>query len=170
MSEEVTDTTLEFQDPVGAGNNRDGSNLRERSRSSERARCDLEERQVLSAWGAGFDTDPKATLCCGTSEMETKLWNTSAEWVFPILKEKMWQWYQNSCYYFATNEEKTWTNSRKNCTEKNSTLVKIDSSEEKDFLKSRPLSESSFFWLGLSWDPTGKSWLWDDGSIPSPSL
>lgn len=83
---------------------------------------------------------------------------------------QMWQWYQNSCYYFATNEEKTWTNSRKNCTEKNSTLVKIDSSEEKDFLKSRPLSESSFFLLGLSWDPTGKSWLWDDGSIPSPSL
>lgn len=49
MSEEVTDRTLAFQDPVGAGNNRDGSNLRERSRSSERARCDLEERQVLSA-------------------------------------------------------------------------------------------------------------------------
>ncbi|KAI5947699.1 C-type lectin domain family 12 member B [Manis javanica] len=83
---------------------------------------------------------------------------------------QMWQWYQNSCYYFATNEEKTWTNSRTNCTEKNSTLVKIDSSEEKDFLKSRRLSESSFFLLGLSWDPTGKSWLWDDGSIPSPSL
>lgn len=43
----------------------------------------------------------------------------------------MWQWYQNSCYYFTTNEEKTWTNSRKDCIDKNSTLVKIDSLEEK---------------------------------------
>nr|XP_035922352.1 C-type lectin domain family 12 member B isoform X1 [Halichoerus grypus] len=83
---------------------------------------------------------------------------------------KMWQWYQNSCYYFATNEEKTWTNSRKNCMDRNSTLVKIDSLEEKDFLKSQPLPTFSFFWLGLSWDPSGRSWLWEDGSGPSPSL
>ncbi|KAF6339079.1 C-type lectin domain family 12 member B [Rhinolophus ferrumequinum] len=83
---------------------------------------------------------------------------------------KTWQWYQTSCYYFATNEEKTWTKSRKNCTDKNSTLVKIDSLEEKDFLKSQPLPKFSFFWLGLSWDPSGRNWLWEDGSIPSPSL
>ncbi|EPQ10846.1 C-type lectin domain family 12 member B [Myotis brandtii] len=44
---------------------------------------------------------------------------------------KMWHWHQNSCYYFAMNEEKTWSNSRKNCMDKNSTLVKIDSLEEK---------------------------------------
>ncbi|KAF3816353.1 hypothetical protein GH733_014526 [Mirounga leonina] len=79
---------------------------------------------------------------------------------------RMWQWYQNSCYYFATNEEKTWTNSRKNCMDRNSTLVKIDSLEE----KSQPLPTFSFFWLGLSWDPSGRSWLWEDGSGPSPSL
>ncbi|XP_019486081.1 PREDICTED: C-type lectin domain family 12 member B [Hipposideros armiger] len=83
---------------------------------------------------------------------------------------KTWQWYQKSCYYFATNEEKTWSNSRKNCMDKNSTLVKIDSLEEKDFLKSQPFPKFSFFWLGLSWDPSGRSWLWEDGSVPSPFL
>ncbi|XP_004779785.1 C-type lectin domain family 12 member B isoform X2 [Mustela putorius furo] len=83
---------------------------------------------------------------------------------------KMWQWYQNSCYYFATNEERTWTNSRKNCMDRNSTLVKIDSLEEKDFLKSQPLPTFSFFWLGLSWDPSRRSWVWEDGSGPSPSF
>ncbi|XP_045443363.1 C-type lectin domain family 12 member B isoform X2 [Pipistrellus kuhlii] len=83
---------------------------------------------------------------------------------------KMWQWHQNSCYYFATNKEKTWSNSRKDCMDKNSTLVKIDSLEEKHFLKSQPLIKFSFFWLGLSWDPSGRSWLWEDGSSPSPSL
>ncbi|KAF6118027.1 C-type lectin domain family 12 member B [Phyllostomus discolor] len=83
---------------------------------------------------------------------------------------KMWQWHRNSCYYFATNEEKTWANSRKHCMDKNSTLVKIDSSEEKDFLKMQPLPKFPFFWLGLSWDPSGRSWLWEDGSDPSPSL
>ncbi|XP_054446923.1 C-type lectin domain family 12 member B isoform X2 [Pteronotus mesoamericanus] len=83
---------------------------------------------------------------------------------------KTWQWHQNSCYYFATNEEKTWTNSRKNCMDKNSSLVKIDSLEEKDFLKMQPLPQFSFFWLGLSWAPSGGGWLWEDGSIPSPSF
>ncbi|XP_058138331.1 C-type lectin domain family 12 member B [Dasypus novemcinctus] len=83
---------------------------------------------------------------------------------------RTWHWYQNSCYYFTTNEEKTWINSRKDCKDKNSTLVKIDNLEEKDFLKSQPLPKFSFFWLGLSWDPSARSWLWEDGSIPSPSL
>ncbi|XP_057559227.1 C-type lectin domain family 12 member B [Hippopotamus amphibius kiboko] len=83
---------------------------------------------------------------------------------------KMWQWYQSSCYYFVTNEEKTWLNSRKSCMDKNSTLVKIDSLEEKDFLKSQPLPKFPFFWLGLSWDLTGRRWLWEDGSSPSASL
>ncbi|XP_006141632.1 C-type lectin domain family 12 member B [Tupaia chinensis] len=83
---------------------------------------------------------------------------------------KSWRWYQNSCYYFTTDTEKTWTNSRKDCTEKNSTLVKVDSLEEKEFLKSQPLAKFSFFWLGLSWEPFSRNWLWEDGSIPSPSL
>ncbi|XP_040834662.1 C-type lectin domain family 12 member B isoform X2 [Ochotona curzoniae] len=81
-----------------------------------------------------------------------------------------WQWHQDSCYYFMANEEKTWTDSRKDCMDKNSSLAKIDSWEEKNFLKSRPLPTSSFFWLGLSWDHSSRNWLWEDGSIPSPSL
>uniref|UniRef100_A0A8D0UXC5 C-type lectin domain-containing protein n=1 Tax=Sus scrofa TaxID=9823 RepID=A0A8D0UXC5_PIG len=83
---------------------------------------------------------------------------------------KTWHWHRNSCYYFATNEEKTWPNSRKSCMDKNSTLVKIDSLEEKVFLKSQPLPKFSFFWLGLSWDPSGQRWLWEDGTLLSPSL
>ncbi|XP_066217297.1 C-type lectin domain family 12 member B isoform X1 [Saccopteryx leptura] len=83
---------------------------------------------------------------------------------------KMWQWHQTSCYYFATNEEKNWTDSRKSCMDKNSTLVKLESLEEKDFLKSQPLYKFSFFWLGLSWNPSDRNWLWEDGSILSPSL
>ncbi|XP_037370266.1 C-type lectin domain family 12 member B [Talpa occidentalis] len=83
---------------------------------------------------------------------------------------KMWQWYQNSCYYFIIKEEKTWVNSRQDCMDKNSTLVKINSWEEKDFLKSHPIHKFSFFWLGLSWDPPSRSWLWEDGSTLSPSL
>ncbi|KAM6161448.1 C-type lectin domain family 12 member B [Erethizon dorsatum] len=83
---------------------------------------------------------------------------------------KTWQWYENSCYHFTINEDKTWSNSRNDCRDKNSTLVKIDHLEEKDFLKSQPLTTSSYFWLGLSWHPSDRSWLWEDESIPSPSL
>lgn len=46
-----------------------------------------------------------------------------------------WQWHQDSCYYFMANEEKTWTDSRKDCMDKNSTLAKIDSWEEKVWVK-----------------------------------
>ncbi|XP_049639089.1 C-type lectin domain family 12 member B isoform X2 [Suncus etruscus] len=83
---------------------------------------------------------------------------------------KTWYWYQDSCYSFIANEEKTWNNSRRDCVEKNSTLVKIDSWKEKEFLKSQTLPQYSFFWLGLSWDPFNRSWLWEDGSIPFPSF
>ncbi|XP_045149208.1 C-type lectin domain family 12 member B isoform X2 [Echinops telfairi] len=83
---------------------------------------------------------------------------------------KMWQWHQNSCYYFQSNEEKTWINSRQDCMDKNSTLLMIDSLEEKDFLRSQLFPKLSFFWLGLSWNPYGRSWLWEDGFSPSESL
>ncbi|XP_077026115.1 C-type lectin domain family 12 member B isoform X2 [Tamandua tetradactyla] len=83
---------------------------------------------------------------------------------------RMWQWYQNSCYYFTTNVEKNWINSKEDCTDKNSTLIKIDTLEEKDFLISQPLPKFSFFWLGLSWDPSAGYWSWEDGSIPSPTF
>ncbi|KAM5262736.1 C-type lectin domain family 12 member B-like [Ctenodactylus gundi] len=83
---------------------------------------------------------------------------------------QMWQWHQDSCYYFIINEENTWSDSRNDCRAKNATLMKIDTLEEKNFLKSQPLLTSSFFWLGLSWDRSGASWRWEDGSVSSPSF
>ncbi|ERE66438.1 C-type lectin domain family 12 member B [Cricetulus griseus] len=83
---------------------------------------------------------------------------------------KSWQWHGNSCYYFTIHEEKTWSDSRKDCTDKNATLVKIDSFRERNFLQSQPSLPLSFFWLGLSWNSTGRHWVWEDGSTPSPTL
>ncbi|XP_021047254.1 C-type lectin domain family 12 member B [Mus pahari] len=83
---------------------------------------------------------------------------------------KTWQWYGNSCYYFSINEEKSWPDSRKDCMDKNATLVKIDSTEERDLLQSQLSLTFSFFWLGLSWNTSGRNWLWEDGSFPSPTL
>lgn len=83
---------------------------------------------------------------------------------------KTWQWHGNSCYYFSANEEKSWRDSRKDCTDKNATLVKIDSIEERDLLQSQLSLTFSFFWLGLSWDSSSRNWLWEDGSLPPPTL
>ncbi|XP_055467510.1 C-type lectin domain family 12 member B [Psammomys obesus] len=83
---------------------------------------------------------------------------------------KAWQWHGNSCYHFTINEEKSWSDSRKDCTSKNATLVKIDSIKERDFLESQPSLTFSFFWLGLSWNSAGRNWLWEDGSFPCPTL
>ncbi|XP_052578166.1 C-type lectin domain family 12 member B isoform X2 [Peromyscus californicus insignis] len=83
---------------------------------------------------------------------------------------RTWQWHGNSCYYFTTHEEKSWSDSRRDCIGKSAALVKIDSIKERDFLQSLPSLTPSFFWLGLSWNSTGKHWLWEDGSSPSPTL
>ncbi|XP_006906894.1 C-type lectin domain family 12 member B [Pteropus alecto] len=227
MSEEVTYTTLTFQDSVGAGNNQDRHNLRKREYSAlapiwrwaalslltlclmlliglvtlgvmflqtsneinsdseklSRLQKTIHQRQdnlsqQLSNYG-NLSTEEEflksqiSDLLKRQGQMAIRLCqelviHTSDHKCNPC--PKMWQWYQNSCYSFATNEEETWTNSRKICMNKNSTLVKIDSLEEKDFLKSQLLPQFFFFWLGLSWDPSSRSWLWEDGSIPSPSL
>lgn len=40
------------------------------------------------------------------------------------------QWHGNSCY-FPIHEEKPWSDSRKDCTDKNATPLKIDSIKER---------------------------------------
>ncbi|MEJ1279971.1 C-type lectin domain family 12 member B [Cricetulus griseus] len=58
---------------------------------------------------------------------------------------KSWQWHGNSCYYFTIHEEKTWSDSRKDCTDKNATLVKIDSFREREIVSSNQQMTSHVF-------------------------
>ncbi|XP_038615320.1 C-type lectin domain family 1 member A-like [Tachyglossus aculeatus] len=71
---------------------------------------------------------------------------------------KGWQWSGDSCYR-KFDIWTTWPKGKKICHDNNSTLVKVDSREELNFI-----SEFKDAWLGLSFNGSRRSWLWEDGS------
>ncbi|XP_057558343.1 C-type lectin domain family 7 member A [Hippopotamus amphibius kiboko] len=81
-----------------------------------------------------------------------------------------WITHQNSCYLFSTSLD-SWDTSKRRCFQLGSNLLKIDSSEELEFI-SRQLSSQPdhSFWIGLSRRQTEEPWLWDDVSMLSPNL
>nr|XP_034367949.1 NKG2-D type II integral membrane protein [Arvicanthis niloticus] len=76
-----------------------------------------------------------------------------------------WICHRNNCYQFF-DENKTWNQSQASCLSQNSSLLKIYSKEEQDFLK----LVKSYHWMGLVQIPANGSWQWEDGSSLSPNL
>jgi len=59
----------------------------------------------------------------------------------------------------------TWYNARAKCEALGTQLVKIESAEENDFLKSTYLNTSGVtFWIGLTDQMQEGEWIWTDGS------
>nr|XP_004668689.1 NKG2-D type II integral membrane protein [Jaculus jaculus] len=77
---------------------------------------------------------------------------------------KSWLCYRNNCYQFF-NERKNWYQSRASCMSQNSSLLKIYSTEDQDFLK----LVKPYHWMGLVQIPANGSWQWEDGSILLPN-
>ncbi|EDM01717.1 killer cell lectin-like receptor subfamily K, member 1, isoform CRA_b [Rattus norvegicus] len=75
-----------------------------------------------------------------------------------------WICHRNNCYQFF-NENKAWNQSQASCLSQNSSLLKIYSKEEQDFLK----LVKSYHWMGLVQSPANGSWQWEDGSSLSPN-
>ncbi|XP_052028875.1 NKG2-D type II integral membrane protein [Apodemus sylvaticus] len=75
-----------------------------------------------------------------------------------------WICHRNNCYQFF-NENKTWNQSQASCLSQNSSLLKIYSKEDQDFLK----LVKSYHWMGLVQIPANGSWQWEDGSSLSPT-
>ncbi|XP_016368372.1 C-type lectin domain family 17, member A-like [Sinocyclocheilus rhinocerous] len=72
-----------------------------------------------------------------------------------------WLYYKFSLY-FISYERKSWTESRRFCTEKGADLIIINSREEQNFVKS--IAESTFVWIGLTDSDVEGKWKWVDGS------
>lgn len=69
-----------------------------------------------------------------------------------------------SCYKLFTVPER-WDNARAKCEDLGAQLVKIESAEENDFLKSTYLNASGVtFWIGLNDQMQEGEWIWADGS------
>ena len=69
-----------------------------------------------------------------------------------------------SCYKLFTAPE-TWDNALAKCEGLGAQLVKIESAEENDFIKSTYLNISGVtFWIGLSDQVQEGQWIWSDNS------
>ena len=61
-----------------------------------------------------------------------------------------WIGHGTSCYILVTSS-KIWENAKKECEKWNARLVKVESSEENDFIKTELLpTENRNYWIGLS--------------------
>ncbi|XP_072510054.1 NKG2-D type II integral membrane protein [Notamacropus eugenii] len=72
---------------------------------------------------------------------------------------KNWVCYKNICYHFS-NESKSWNQSRASCLSHNSSLLKIYSKEDQDFLS----LVRTYHWMGLIQSTSTGSWMWEDGA------
>ena len=76
-----------------------------------------------------------------------------------------WHSFQTSCYHLPVGK-KSWYSAKLECSSNNGAqLVKIDSSEENDFIKTTFLADGAGYWIGLTDEETEGVWKWSDGSI-----
>nr|XP_004451262.2 C-type lectin domain family 7 member A-like isoform X1 [Dasypus novemcinctus] len=81
-----------------------------------------------------------------------------------------WIMREKSCYLFGTSEQ-SWNNSKTKCSQEGSTLLKIDSPKELEFIERQMSSQPhASFWIGLSRASAKGPWLWEDGSLFSSNL
>ncbi|KAA0703937.1 Collectin-12 Collectin-3 [Triplophysa tibetana] len=72
-----------------------------------------------------------------------------------------WKRFNMNLYYFSS-ELKTWTESRRDCTEREADLIIINNKQEQDFIKNIYGTEE--IWIGLSDSEMENSWKWVDNS------
>lgn len=81
-----------------------------------------------------------------------------------------WIIHENSCYRFSTSLD-SWESSKRQCSQLDSNLLKIDSSKELEFIRKQVSSQPDYsFWIGLSRHQTERPWFWEDGSMFSSNL
>ncbi|XP_067290006.1 C-type lectin domain family 4 member F-like isoform X2 [Pseudorasbora parva] len=64
--------------------------------------------------------------------------------------------------YIISSEKKSWTESRRYCTERGADLIIINNKEEQDFVKN--ISDVTSVWIGLTDSDVEGRWKWVDGS------
>uniref|UniRef100_A0A8C1KJ92 C-type lectin domain-containing protein n=1 Tax=Cyprinus carpio TaxID=7962 RepID=A0A8C1KJ92_CYPCA len=78
-----------------------------------------------------------------------------------VLLTVEWTYYQYSFYYMST-EKKTWTESRRYCTERGADLIIINNKEEQDFVHNT--SGNAVFYIGLTDTDVEGTWKWVDNT------
>uniref|UniRef100_A0A8C1GVQ8 Uncharacterized protein n=1 Tax=Cyprinus carpio TaxID=7962 RepID=A0A8C1GVQ8_CYPCA len=68
----------------------------------------------------------------------------------------------NHDFYFISSLKKSWTESRRYCTERGADLIIINNREKQEFAKR--FSNGNEFWIGLTDSDKEGNWKWVDGS------
>ena len=71
-----------------------------------------------------------------------------------------------SCYKLVTSPTLSWGRAKEECEKCQAGLVKVDSREENDFIKTEllPTHKDAGYWIGLSDSDNEGDWMWTDGT------
>ncbi|CAI7934962.1 Hypothetical predicted protein, partial [Podarcis lilfordi] len=78
-----------------------------------------------------------------------------------------WQLHRDKCYWSSENI-KSWNESQRDCSTRDSQLLVIQDKEELDFIES--ITKNSKYWIGLSLLKSKKKWMWITGFQLDQSL
>ncbi|VFV38539.1 oxidized low-density lipoprotein [Lynx pardinus] len=80
-----------------------------------------------------------------------------------------WLWHEANCYVYSSGPF-NWEKSQNHCLSLDAHMLKINSTDDLEFIQ-RASAHSSFpFWIGLSLRKPSSSWIWEDGSPLMPHL
>ncbi|XP_067284010.1 CD209 antigen-like protein C isoform X2 [Pseudorasbora parva] len=131
---------------------RDGLKIKTKNLTNERDQL-LNKDTTLTNERDGFTTNNYQTK-------QQDQFNQERNELWKMLNEMDGHIYQSSFYYMSS-EERSWTESRRYCTEKGADLIIINNTEEQ-FVKK--ISGNAGVWIGLTDSDVEGTWEWVDGS------
>ncbi|XP_029810649.1 oxidized low-density lipoprotein receptor 1 isoform X2 [Suricata suricatta] len=80
-----------------------------------------------------------------------------------------WLWHEENCYLYSSGPF-NWEKSQNYCLSLDAQMLKINSTDDLEFIQQASAHSSFPFWIGLSLRQPSRSWLWEDGSPLMPHL
>ncbi|KAF0872929.1 OLR1 protein, partial [Crocuta crocuta] len=80
-----------------------------------------------------------------------------------------WLWHEENCYLYSSGPF-NWEKSQNYCLSLDAQMLKINNTDDLEFIQEASAHSSFPFWIGLSLRQPSSSWVWEDGSPLMPHL